>query len=115
MNFLRDTNDFTKPRRQPPELIERQREEESRGRVPFYVQYTRSTRMPGREDSEAEAECWKPGRVVSLLASLCDTVVAEGRTSRCNFADNGGINYLPVVEKGKRTEAGSKIHVALLY
>jgi len=46
--------------------------EDKRGCIPFYVR-SFDRQECHDEDSEAEAECWKPGRaVVSLLASLCD-------------------------------------------
>lgn len=45
--------------------------EKNRGRVPFYVR-TLDRQECLDEDSEAEAECWKPGRAVSPLALLCD-------------------------------------------
>lgn len=79
--------------------------EEKRGRISFYVR-TLDRQECHDEDSEAEAspECWKPERGGGVSSRFIVRRSRESRngTYRCNFADNGGFNYLPVVEKGKR-------------
>lgn len=78
------------------------------GRVrlfPFtYARFATKQQECFDEDSEAEVECWKPGRAVSRVSPHCATVMWEQTETPVVISLTTAFNYLSAFKKERQEE-----------